>query len=104
MANFDLKALTPIKHDGELYLPGEGFSADELSAKRLLELGAVEVIEETEEIIVKTEEIIEETEEFKDLSVLTVAELQDILNERGIEYKAKAKKEELIELIESSEE
>ena len=97
MANFELKALTPIKHDGELYLPGEEFSADELSAKRLVELEAVEVIGESEEII-------EETEEFKDLSVLTVAELQDILNERGIEYKAKAKKEELIELIESSEE
>lgn len=97
MANYDLKALTQIKHDGELYLPGEEFSADELSAKRLVELEAVEVIGESEEII-------EETEEFKDLSVLTVAELQDILNERGIEYKAKAKKEELIELIESSEE
>ena len=97
MANIELKALTPIKHDGELYLPGEGFSADELSAKRLLELEAVEVIGESEEII-------EESEEFKDISVLTNAELQDILNERGIEYKAKAKKEELIELIESSEE
>ncbi len=97
MANFELKALTPIKHDGELYLPGEEFSADELSAKRLVELEAVEVIGESEEII-------EESEEFKDISVLTNAELQDILNERGIEYKAKAKKEELIELIESSEE
>lgn len=97
MANYDLKALTQIKHDGELYLPGEEFSADELSAKRLVELEAVEVIGESEEII-------EESEEFKDISVLTNAELQDILNERGIEYKAKAKKEELIELIESSEE
>lgn len=49
------------------------------------------------------EEVKEEDEVEVDIKDLKVAELKELLDEKGIEYDAKAKKDDLIELLEGAE-
>lgn len=71
--------------------------AKELKEDHILE----EVKLNTEESTLKLEELNDESE--KDLRLLKNEELKKLLDEKGIEYDSKAKKEELIKLLEGAE-
>lgn len=72
-------------------------SYDNAASKPLIgfPVEAVKVEQPSEEV--ETEEV--ETEEVENEEEMTVAEIKELLTERGIEFKARATKAELIELL-----
>lgn len=76
-------------------LPGYTLLAEEVDVEEKdVEDEEVEEVEDVEE----TEDVVEDVKEV-DYSKMTNNELKDILDEKGIEYKKSANKDELLELL-----
>ena len=77
--------------------------------RRRRELAKLEALNESKEEVFEEESIDKETlnetdkEDTVDYSKLKVDELKNLLDEKEIEYDSKAKKEELIKLLEGAE-
>lgn len=82
---------------------------EEITDESIEKTSNEEVLDETIEEVFKEESIDEETlneteEQYKiDYSKLKVDELKQLLDEQGIEYDSKVKKEDLIKLLEGAE-
>jgi|GEM_PF-6466920 len=88
-----LVAAHTIRLDGERVAPGEAFEIDEKRGKNLVEMGAAAAAEEVErEEEAATEEV------SVDYESMTVRELGEICEERGIEC-AGLKKAEIVERL-----
>ena len=75
-----------------LYKPSEGSKAVETVDVTVEEVKAVEVPKnDSDEVL--------EVSDYLDINDLTVKELKELLDSKGIEYSAKAKKSELIKLV-----
>jgi len=78
-----------VEYDGKLYLPGEPLEIDDKEAERLLKKNRVEMPMAGEEIIAKTPAP----------DKMSTKELKLLLDELKVPYGAKAKKDELVELV-----
>lgn len=89
-----VKVLTPFVSNLKSLRKGQIIDLDDIQAEQFSKHGLVEIIEQKEEV--QTEE---PKEEVIDYSKLKVAELKELLNERGIEIPKGAKKADLISLL-----
>ena len=85
-----VKVLTPFVSNFKTFKKGQIIDLDDIQAEQFTKHGLVEIIEQKEEV---------QTEEVIDYSKLKVAELKELLNERGIEIPKGAKKADLIGLL-----
>lgn len=81
-----VKVLSPVRFDGQRYAVDDEFTMVPEEAERLVGLGVLEVIGDAEE---------DET--------MTVPEIKAALDELKVEYDKKAKKDELLALLEAQE-
>ena len=89
-----VKVLTPFVSNFKSFKKGQIIDLDDIQAEQFSKHGLVEIIEQKEEV--QTEE---PKEEVIDYSKLKVAELKELLNEKGIEIPKGAKKADLISLL-----
>ena len=89
-----VKVLTPFVSNLKSLRKGQIIDLDDIQAEQFSKHGLVEIIEQKEEV--QTEE---PKEEVIDYSKLKVAELKELLNEKGIEIPKGAKKADLISLL-----
>ena len=89
-----VKVLTPFVSNFQSFRKGQIIDLDDIQAEQFSKHDLVEIIEQKEEV--QTEE---PKEEVVDYSKLKVAELKELLNERGIEIPKGAKKADLISLL-----
>ena len=89
-----VKVLTPFVSNLKSLRKGQIIDLDDIQAEQFSKHSLVEIIEQKEEV--QTEE---PKEEVSDYSKLKVAELKELLNERGIEIPKGAKKADLISLL-----
>ena len=89
-----VKVLTPFVSSLKSFKKGQIIDLDDIHAEQFLNHGLVEIIEQKEEV--QTEE---PKEEVIDYSKLKVAELKELLNNKGIEIPKGAKKADLISLL-----
>ena len=85
-----VKVLTPFVSNFKSFKKGQIIDLDDIQAEQFTKHGLVEIIEQKEEV---------QTEEVIDYSKLKVAELKELLNEKGIEIPKGAKKADLISLL-----
>ena len=81
-----VKVLTPFVSNFQSFRKGQIIDLDDIQAEQFSKHDLVEIIEQKEEEII-------------DYSKLKVAELKELLNERGIEIPKGAKKADLISLL-----
>ena len=81
-----VKVLTPFVSNFQSFRKGQIIDLDDIQAEQFSKHDLVEIIEQKEEEII-------------DYSKLKVAELKELLNEKGIEIPKGAKKAELISLL-----
>ena len=89
-----VKVLTPFVSNFKSFKKGQIIDLDDIQVEQFSKHGLVEIIEQKEEV--QTEE---PKEEVIDYSKLKVAELKELLNEKGIEIPKGAKKADLISLL-----
>lgn len=89
-----VKVLTPFVSNLKSFKKGQVIDLDDLQSEQFLKHGLIEIIEQKEEV--QTEE---SKEEVIDYSKLKVAELKELLNDKGIEIPKGAKKADLISLL-----
>ena len=89
-----VKVLTPFVSNFKSFKKGQIIDLDDIQVEQFSKHGLVEIIEQKEEV--QTEE---PKEEVIDYSKLKVAELKELLNEKGIEIQKGAKKADLISLL-----
>jgi len=80
-----VRSIFSVKADGRYHLPGTEWDCHEDLAGELVEIGAVEILEAAAD-----------EEAFEDL---TVDEIKERLEAAGVEYPARARKAELLELL-----
>lgn len=80
--------------------PGDMYSGD--NAKALLDLGVIEPVQK-DEVAPPQDEAPKIDSEIKDLNDMNMDELRSELDARGIEYKARTPKAELVELLQGAE-
>lgn len=85
-----VKVLTPFVSNFKSFKKGQIIDLDDIQAEQFTKHGLVEIIEQKEEV---------QTEEVIDYSKLKVAELKELLIEKGIEIPKGAKKADLISLL-----
>ena len=85
-----VKVLTPFVSNFKSFKKGQIIDLDDIQVEQFSKHGLVEIIEQKEEV---------QTEEVIDYSKLKVAELKELLNERGIEIPKGAKKADLISIL-----
>ena len=85
-----VKVLTPFVSNFKSFKKGQIIDLDDIQAEQFTKHGLVEIIEQKEEV---------QIEEVIDYSKLKVAELKELLNEKGIEIPKGAKKADLISLL-----
>ena len=81
-----VKVLTPFVSNFQSFRKGQIIDLDDIQAEQFSKHDLVEIIEQKEEEII-------------DYSKLKVAELKELLNEKGIEIPKGAKKADLINLL-----
>ena len=81
-----VKVLTPFVSNFQSFRKGQIIDLDDIQAEQFSKHDLVEIIEQKEEEII-------------DYSKLKVAELKELLNDRGIEIPKGAKKADLISLL-----
>ena len=81
-----VKVLTPFVSNLQSFRKGQIIDLDDIQAEQFSKHDLVEIIEQKEEEII-------------DYSKLKVAELKELLNEKGIEIPKGAKKADLISLL-----
>lgn len=81
-----VKVLTPFVSNFQSFRKGQIIDLDDIQAEQFSKHDLVEIIEQKEEEII-------------DYSKLKVAELKELLNDKGIEIPKGAKKAELISLL-----
>ena len=81
-----VKVLTPFVSNFKSFKKGQIIDLDDIQVEQFSKHGLVEIIEQKEEEII-------------DYSKLKVAELKELLNEKGIEIPKGAKKADLISLL-----
>ena len=81
-----VKVLTPFVSNFQSFRKGQIIDLDDIQAEQFSKHDLVEIIEQKEEEII-------------DYSKLKIAELKELLNERGIEIPKGAKKADLISLL-----
>lgn len=81
-----VKVLTPFVSNFQSFRKGQIIDLDDIQAEQFSKHDLVEIIEQKEEEII-------------DYSKLKVAELKELLNEKGIEIPKGAKKADLISLL-----
>ena len=81
-----VKVLTPFVSNFQSFRKGQIIDLDDIQAEQFSKHDLVEIIEQKEEEVI-------------DYSKLKVAELKELLNERGIEIPKGAKKADLISLL-----
>lgn len=89
-----VKVLTPFVSNLQSFKKGQIIDLDDLQAEQFLKHDLVEIIKQKEEVQTK-----ESKEEVVDYSKLKVAELKELLNDKGIEIPKGAKKADLISLL-----
>lgn len=89
-----VKVLTPFFSNFQSFKKGQIIDLDDIQAELFSKHGLVEIIEQKEEV-----QIEEPKEEVIDYSKLKVAELKELLNDKGIEIPKGAKKADLISLL-----
>ena len=87
-----VKVLTPFVSNFKSFKKGQIIDLD-IQVEQFSKHGLVEIIEQKEEVQT------EEPKEVIDYSKLKVAELKELLNEKGIEIPKGAKKADLISLL-----
>lgn len=85
-----VKVLTPFVSNFKSFKKCQIIDLDDIQAEQFTKHGLVEIIEQKEEV---------QTEEVIDYSKLKVAELKELLIEKGIEIPKGAKKADLISLL-----
>ena len=88
-----VKVLTPFVSNFKSFKKGQIIDLDDIQVEQFSKHGLVEIIEQKEEVQT------EEPKEIIDYSKLKVAELKELLNEKGIEIPKGAKKADLISLL-----
>ena len=81
-----VKVLTPFVSNFQSFRKGQIIDLDDIQAEQFSKHDLVEIIEQKEEEVI-------------DYSKLKVAELKELLNDRGIEIPKGAKKADLISLL-----
>ena len=93
-----VKALMYLFYNNSSYRPGDTAEVDKKEAARLIEIGAVSLVDQKED----GEEAVEAKEEENDkpdYNRLTVDQIRQMLDDEGINYPDEAKKSDLIELL-----